>query len=385
MGKNKHRNRTENGKSMRAVFRADSSINIGSGHLMRCLTLADNLDKKDADITFICRNLEGNLSHLVESKGYKLVLLKTPSPSNCVINPSDQYDQWLAVTQDYEIRDVITILSITDDNIDWLIVDHYSLDEKWETSMRPFVDNIMIIDDLANRKHDCDILLDQNLFDDCEKRYDSLVSDNCLLLCGPKYALLRNEFINARENMTENDGTVNQIFVFFGSSDQTDETLKAVKAIAMLNRSEIVVNVLIGSSYTQKQSLEKFIKKYEQFKLFGQVNNIAELMRKSDIAIGSGGTTTWERCCVGLSTLVITVAENQIPISNAAHKQGILHLLGKNSQVTSAMIGCVLSSFINNTESLVEMSNKAKETVDGLGVERVSLEMFEKRKFCEVS
>lgn len=357
---------------MKVVIRTDSSINIGSGHLMRCLTLADNLAKKDADITFICRNLEGNLSHLVESKGYKLVLLKTPSESNCVINPSNEYEEWLAVTQDYEIKDVIKILSITDDKIDWLIVDHYSLDEKWETSMRPFVDNIMVIDDLANRKHDCDILLDYNLYNRLNTRYNGLVSENCLKLLGPKFVLLRDEFKFRRETLNNRNGDLDRIFVFFGGSDLTGETIKTLQVIIRNEFTNITFDIVVGALNSRKDEIESICINHENINFHFQINNIAELMFQSHLAIGGGGTTTYERYCLGLPTVVIAIAENQVEAAEASHKLGLSYYLGECNAVTKEHIYDTLILFKNNPDKLIELERNSLGFVDGQGVNKVT-------------
>ena len=137
------------------AFRVDSSTQIASGHLMRCLTLAEKLNCKEK-IIFISRDLPGNISNLILKKGFKLTLLNNEDLDVSLKG----YEKWLTVRQEQDAKE--TIEAIKNLNLELLIVDSYAIDVKWEKMLRPSVKKIMVIDDLANRKHDCDILLDQN-------------------------------------------------------------------------------------------------------------------------------------------------------------------------------------------------------------------------------
>ena len=150
---------------MRVVFRVDASTKMGSGHVMRCLTLAEELEKNGSDVSFISRAHEGNLNHLISKKGFQIHELQNSISTklNKKSIKGDNYDRWLGATEDKDAQETIKAIGI--DKPDWLIVDHYALSEKWEKTVRPTVKNIMVIDDLANRSHDCDMLLDQNWFE----------------------------------------------------------------------------------------------------------------------------------------------------------------------------------------------------------------------------
>ena len=181
-------------KSFSFVFRADASVQMGNGHFMRCLTLAEYLKKRGAKITFISRLHEGNLFEHISKKDIEIIALPKPevfahASSN---TERDNHAEWLGVSQENDAKE--TIKALGDDQPDWLVVDHYGLDEVWEKAVRSYVKNIMVIDDLANRSHCCDMLLDQNRFENMETRYDALVHAGCTRLIGPKYALLRTEF-----------------------------------------------------------------------------------------------------------------------------------------------------------------------------------------------
>lgn len=327
---------------MIAVFRADASTQIGSGHVMRCLTLAQKLKKeKQAKVYFVMRLLEGNLINLVKDKGFTVLTL----PETPVNNDLQGYVKWLTVTQKQDAEDTKAVISELS-NIDLLVVDSYAIDYIWENELRPYVKKIMIIDDLANRKHNCDILLDQNFYLNKEERYKRLVPENCQLYLGPKFALLREEFYKAKANLRKRDGNIKNILVFFGGNDLTNETEKTIKAIEMLNRPDITVNVVVGNSNTNQEKIKKLCDQNLQFKFYCQVDNMAELMNEADLAIGAGGTTIWERYFMELPSIVISVADNQTKICEDCAAEGILNYLGKYSDVNIEDITKALKEFI---------------------------------------
>ena len=183
---------------MKIVFRTDASIQIGTGHVMRCLTLADELARHGHECRFVCREQQGHLGNLISSKGYGLALLPAPVRSKRYIESevSENYASWLGVPWQEDAQESLQVIEAL--KADWLVVDHYALDAEWEKALAHAVGNIMVVDDLANRAHDCALLLDQNLGREQED-YDGLVTDKCERLIGPGYALLRPEFSALRD------------------------------------------------------------------------------------------------------------------------------------------------------------------------------------------
>ena len=327
---------------MIAVFRVDASTQIGSGHVMRCLTLAQKLKKeKQADVYFAIRFLEGNLINLVRDKGFTVLCL----PEAPVNNELQGYAKWLTVTQKQDAKDTIAAINELL-NIDLLIIDSYAIDYTWESELRPFVKQIMVIDDLANRKHDCDILLDQNFYLNKKNRYEGLVPRNCKLYLGPKFALLREEFYKAKEHLRKRDGSIKNILVFFGGSDLTNETEKAIQAIILLDKPDIKVNVVVGSANKNKEKIEKLCKQYQQFSFHCQINNMAELMNEADLAIGAGGITIWERFFMELPSIVISIADNQRKICEDCAVEGLFRYLGNYDEVCVIDINNALKEFV---------------------------------------
>lgn len=349
------------------IMRTDASVQIGTGHLMRCLTLAGELKEEGADVSFICRLLQGNLCDLIEKKGYKVYRLPYEQKGLADTDKYGNQPKWMGVNCETDAEQTIEILR-KGRATDWLIVDHYAVDSRWEEQMRPYVNKVMVIDDIADRAHDCDLLLDQNLYDDLETRYKSLVPESCRKLLGPKYALLRPEFIEARKNLRKRDGDVKRILIFFGGSDPTNETEKALEAMRLLNRPGIAVDVIVGTSNPCKEGIERLCSSIPNVSYYCQVENMAELMEKADIAIGAGGSTTWERCCLALPAIIVAVAENQINISEAVSNAGAGIYLGTSDSVTKETIAQRISDVIKLPDVMISISQKAKSLVDGNGI-----------------
>ncbi|MBO8158623.1 UDP-2,4-diacetamido-2,4,6-trideoxy-beta-L-altropyranose hydrolase [Thermosyntropha sp.] len=338
------------------IFRTDSAFIIGSGHLMRCLTLADELKQNGAEIKFISRDLPENLTEIAEKKGYKVYKLPYKNKKEIII---DDYSTWLGTDFREDAEETIKILE--QESPDWIIIDHYAIDIKWEQIVRPYVKKIMVIDDLANRQHDCDLLLDQNLVENMENRYNKLVPAHCKKLLGPSYALLRPEFREARKKLKKRDGTVRRILIFFGGSDPTNETEKALRAVLMLNRPDITVDVVVGKANPHKEKIKKLCAIHSNVNYYCQVNNMAELMAEADLAIGAGGATTWERCYMGLPSVVIDIAENQKIVTDYLSKSGFIIYLGISEEVDIYRIHEEIAKIIENTDILLSIKRKYYE------------------------
>lgn len=338
---------------MYLVFiRADASSLIGSGHVMRCLTLAHRLSKEqNAKVIFIMRKLSGNLIYLVRKQGFDVLVLP-PAYQDYEL---EDYGLWLTVPMEVDAQQTIEVLQHylqehCCDVADRLIVDSYALDEQWEQVLRSYCREIMVIDDLANRRHDCDILLDQNFYLNKDVRYAGLVPEHCKMLLGPEHALLREEFYDVKKHLRKRDGTIKNILVFYGGSDLTNETEKAIKALVQLHDEgyNFTADIITGLSNSRREKIEKICSKYQFFHYYCQVSNMAEFMNKADLMLGAGGSTTWERLYMELPALVTAVAENQIQGCRDCSQAGIIEYLGINDDVNANMIAEALRIKIDN-------------------------------------
>ena len=306
------------------AIRVDSSRVIGSGHLMRCLTLGERLRSEGAQVFFVCRDLPGNLYGLVHEKGFVLKVLPRHEDDSTL----NGYAAWLTVSQETDAQETRLVLDALAP-ISRLVVDSYALDETWEKAMRPIVGEIFVIDDLANRRHDCDILLDQNFYLGMEHRYDGLVPIGCKLLLGPRHALLRQEFYEAKKRLRSRDGVLRRILIFYGGVDGTRETEKAIQALLLLKLQQIEVDVVVGSGNVRQEQIRQLCEAHDFLHFHSQVSNMAELMANADLCLGAGGTTTWERCFLGLPAIVTAVAENQFQVCEDCAIAGFIHYVGR--------------------------------------------------------
>ena len=341
------------------IIRADASVQIGTGHVMRCLTLADELRGRGAEIVFVCREFDGNLCGYIEEKGYIVRRLPVSNEQEHNIEGNLKHAAWLGADWQTDVEQVEDIIKGLNTPPDWLVVDHYALDERWERYLRTYVRKIMVIDDLADRVHDCDLLLDQNFYENLESRYDGLVPVWCKKLLGPKYALLRSEFREARKNLRKRDGHVKRIMIFFGGSDPTNETTKALKAIRMLNRPDIAVDVVVGSANPHKDKINELCATMKNVTYHCQISNMAKLMADADLFIGGGGSTTWERCCLRLPSLTLVVARNQAETTAAVAKAGAIWNLGYGGDVSAKSLLSAIKKVMDNPCVLKEMEEKA--------------------------
>jgi len=348
---------------MKILFRTDASVEIGSGHVVRCLTLADELREKKAICEFVCRDAEGNLINLIESKGYRVHLLPSISiEENKSINSAGASPYcWRSDAQ--ETKYMIGI----DSFYEWIVVDHYALDENWEKLLRPFCNRLMVIDDLANRRHDCDLLLDQNYYKNSSKRYQGLLPSNCTTLFGPSYILLRNEFVDAKNNLHSRDGIIKRVLIFFGSSDLSNETSKVLIAIKELALEAIQVDVVVGTANPHRHKIEMYCNLISNVNYYCNVSNMAELILRADIGIGAGGSSIWERCYLGLSSITSVVASNQIETTKDVASLGAIDYVGYSKDLSSDNYSAALLKAIANPNHVKLMSSKALSLVSRVG------------------
>lgn len=354
---------------MNVLIRTDASAAIGSGHVMRCLTLAHSLRAKGAAVSFVSREWPGNLSQYVESKGFPVYRLAAPSGGNDA--------GWLGVDPAQDAAETAALLAGIEQQTDWLIVDHYGLDRQWEASMRPYVRRIMVIDDLANRKHDCDLLLDQNLYADMEQRYEGLLPPGCRQLLGPAYVLLRDEFYQARRRVQRHKKPVKRILVFFGGSDPTNETVKTLRVLQKMKLPNLELDVVVGAANPEREQIKDLCEALPHARFHCQIDNMAELMEEADFAIGAGGTSLWERCFLGLPSLTVIVADNQIKTSEAAAACGATWNLGESKEITEPVLERAFREMVTNEELRWKMTRNAWKLMGDTRIEIADLILSE--------
>lgn len=336
---------------------------------MRCLTLADVLKKQGMAVWFISRHLPDHLAMMLILHGHPLK--KLDAVIETILPQETVYSDWLGTRQSTDAGH--TLAALGDEEWQWLIVDHYALDKRWETAIRPAVKQIFVIDDIADRPHDCDVLLDQNYYPDMDFRYTGKVPDHCRLLLGPQYALLRDVFNHLREDISPRTGKVHAILVFFGGIDLDNCTERTIDALSTVSSAKLKVDVVIGKQHPNRTAIEEKCL-HLGFACHVQTERMAELMAAADLAIGAGGSACWERCSLGLPSLLVTVADNQREIVAGLDQLQACLSIG-DSTISAETISKHLKKIMDDPELLNTLSKNAYALVDGAGASRVCMEM----------
>jgi UDP-2,4-diacetamido-2,4,6-trideoxy-beta-L-altropyranose hydrolase len=356
---------------MRVVFRTDASLEIGTGHVMRCLTLADALRKLGAHCLFICRQHPGNLIKYIRQRSYEVVEL--PLDSKWARNYLQQPAQANLLGEYWKTDVEQTKVGIGPEVIDWLIVDHYSLDANWENALASHYLKLMVIDDLADRPHSCDLLLDQTLCRDAAD-YLPLVPVSCRMLCGSQYALLSPVFSTLRSYSLRRRAqpVLRDLLISMGGVDVgnvTGQVLKALRVCPLPENSRI--KVIMGTTAPWQDEIHTQAKgmPWPTSVLVG-TGDMAQLMAECDLAIGAAGTTSWERCCLGVPAILFVLAENQYRVAQALERAGAVKIVTSEHNLAKRLEELIIPLIINESK-LVHMSACAASVVDGLGVNAV--------------
>ncbi len=362
----------------RILIRCDASLQIGSGHVIRCRTLARELKQRGAEVLFICRRQPGDLVALLEQEFCVLSLHNQPLASSKGLEGRELYEAWLGCSQSQDADDCIkAIASERLQNVDWLVVDHYGIDITWQSQILIGLcgdtpTRLLIIDDLANRPHKADLLLDQNFLGMAtDLRYQALVPSHCRQLLGPAYALLGPEYSQLHSLVPERT-KVQRILVFFGGVDQDNLTGRTLEALTDPRMAHLSVDVVLGRLSPHRQVVLDLVAQRAFTTLHDPLPSLAGLIARADLAIGAGGSTTWERACLKLPSLVVTIAANQMPFAQALNHAGHLELLGDSVTVTAEQIRSAILAQITGP-----LQNDAGSNLtDGLGAKRLALAML---------
>jgi UDP-2,4-diacetamido-2,4,6-trideoxy-beta-L-altropyranose hydrolase len=362
---------------MKVAFRCDASLDIGTGHVARCLTLAIALRDRGADCRFIARLHPGHLNERIADLGFAVTALPAgENPLHALTNVVEREDgtahvAWLGCSWEEDAAQCRAMLS--EFRPDWLVVDHYALDERWEALVKSDCRKVMVIDDLADRRHNCELLLDQNL-GHMPQDYAKLVPTDCKVLAGPAYALLRPEFARLRSYSLERrrDPQMKRLLVAMGGVDQqnsTGQVLDALKKCPLPADCKIWVvmgqhapwlDQVRAQSATMPWSTEVLV----------NIEDMARRMADSDLAIGAAGGTSWERCCLGLPSIVLVLAENQKEIAIALADVGAAKVV--SAQSLAQDIQNILGFSVNTAWPITSMSANAAKVTDGKGATLVA-------------
>jgi UDP-2,4-diacetamido-2,4,6-trideoxy-beta-L-altropyranose hydrolase len=353
---------------MKIAIRADASPEIGSGHLVRCLSLADALAARGAAVSFICRRLPDALARAAANRGYSLSLLPLAAPAGL----EAPQQAWPASHQADDAS--ATEGALQGSMPDWLVVDHYGLDRTWELAMRRHASHLMAIDDLG-RAHQCDLLLDASIHADAPARYAASLGSGTIFLGGPGHALLRAEFAGARAGVGVRRGPVRRLLVFMGGMDAGNATGRVLDALVLLGEVAPALDVVIGAAHPARQQIEAFCGKRPDRRCHVQTDHMASLLAACDMAVGAGGGATWERCCLGVPTLAMALAENQHALLAGAARSGLVYV-PDGGLPASGLLATHLRALLGNEALRESLSAAGMAMVDGRGADRVAAALF---------
>ncbi len=311
---------------MRVVIRVDSSRLIGSGHVMRCLTLADKLQRAGARVLFLCRDLPGHCYNHIKQRGHQLQMLAFENHYHYeTLPPNDSYLTWLGVSLQQDADD--TIACIKNNPVDLLITDMYALDSDWQQRVRPYVYKLMVIDDLANRKHDCDIIFDHNYYLNASTRYDELVPSACKKFLGAAYALIDDKFFQVGERRKKTNAnrslSLQKILVFLGGVDIKNHSQLVLEGLLASSLKNCQINMVLGGANSHAASLKKQYKAQSNIVMHVQPDYYLQLMEETDLAIGSGSVSALERLAAHVPSVLIKTAENQAQVCQDLSTAGL--------------------------------------------------------------
>jgi UDP-2,4-diacetamido-2,4,6-trideoxy-beta-L-altropyranose hydrolase len=339
-------------RRLEAVFRADASAAIGTGHVHRCLGVADELKARGHGITFVCRSEPGHLIELIRDRGF-----------HCAVLPAG-----IAAAED--AHRTLAVIDAKGAPVDWIVVDHYGLDADWEKVVRRASRRLFVVDDLADRPHDGDVLLDASHGEDAVKRYDGLVPARTRLLLGPRFIPLRREFFG-RPQQPRSPRPVRRILMTFGGNDPLDMTGRALRALDAPEFVPIAIDVTVGTSNPRLEEVRRLAGDMPQVTLHVQHPRPSVLMDAADLCLGAGGTTSWERCYLGLPSLIVVLADNQREIAERLDRMGVVRSLGDGNRLSVEDLRTAVRSAIGDQAWQLASSRAGQALVDGGGIARM--------------
>ncbi|WP_342653217.1 UDP-2,4-diacetamido-2,4,6-trideoxy-beta-L-altropyranose hydrolase [Pseudomonas sp. F3-2] len=347
---------------MRVLIRADASMTIGSGHIARCVTLANVLRCDGADVRFACRQLPGHLLQRLAEQSF----ITYPLPERY-----ERESQGATIESFLPWQEDIDALAAQVGDVakfDWLIVDHYGLDARWENAARPFARRLMAIDDLANRPHAVDVLLDQNYTAQAlDTPYARWIDARCQTFLGPRFALMRDEFqcepIPIRPK-------VERVLVNFGGFDAAGQVYATM--LALQGFADLQVDFVAGLHNPHWQTMSARVDAHPGWRLYTQVSDFFSLMQQADLFIGAGGGTTWERAALGLPTLCISVANNQQLNAQLLADAGVHLYLGPHQDLAPQRLTSAVANLRDDPALRQAYADRSRALVDGRGARRIA-------------
>lgn len=364
------------------LIRTDASRVIGNMHVERCRTLARELKRRGANVTFLCRRQSGDLIDRLESE-FAVLSLPEIQLLDCEgLVGHDLYRAWLGCSQAEDASECLRALdSAGITQASWLVVDHYGLDASWEAQVQQGIagdaeftnTRLIAIDDLANRQHQADLLIDQNFCGRAaEYRYQGLVNEHCRQLLGPHYALVEKEFAQLRPLVPPRTD-LQRVLVYFGEQDARSITRLTLEALMHPALAHLAVDVVLEGRSIDERRVEEIVARRPHTFIHRTVAGVAGLIARADLAIGDIGSACWEKVILRLPTLVVTVRKDQEPAAQALEQQGSVLWLGDCETLTTQKLS---SALMAQMLSFSTAWGQPPELTDGWGASRIASAML---------
>lgn len=356
---------------MKVAFRVDAGLQIGIGHVMRCLTLAEALKAQGADCHFISREQPGNLMDVVRQRGHAVTALTAGEISFATADDSLRpgHAAWLGCDWQTDSQETSAILARLQP--EWLVVDHYAIDQRWELALRTHYRKLLVIDDLADRPHACDVLIDQNV-GRLAAHYTHLVPARCDVLAGPEFALLRPEFAALRTvSLARPRDAIRKLLITMGGVDQPNATAAVLAALRQCSLpGDCEISVVMGRNAPWLEQIQTLSRQMPwPTEVLIDIDDIGHRMANSDLAIGAAGGTSWERCCLGLPTLIVVLAENQLSGARGLEAAHAACTVGEVGDIPARLPALLLA--LAQGGRLSAMGAIASTISDGAGVAKL--------------
>ncbi|MDP4546837.1 UDP-2,4-diacetamido-2,4,6-trideoxy-beta-L-altropyranose hydrolase [Marinobacter sp. MDS2] len=351
------------------AIRVDSGHKIGSGHVRRCLSLAAFLKRNGFGPVFICRDIPGANTHIIEQAGFELVLL-----------PDDERFAFSVFSSTFSAADFENMVQDAERSADafarqypgvkiaWVVSDHMMIREPWQARFAAKTGcMVLAIDGQANTPHHADVLVDPQISENPAEKWAGLLPDTCVFYSGPSCLPLSQAFESARERASIRSGPVKRVLVCFGGTDIQDLVYRAVQTLvarADQTRSSVVeIDIAVPSDLPSLKRLEELVVGYSRCRTHVGLNDLSSLMLSADLAIGGGGIMLWERCLLGLPAIVVPLAENQEKPIERLEAKGAVISVGSPDEGYESGVEKALRHISQNPEALCTMSSAAFEVM----------------------
>ena len=340
------------------VIRADAGSHVGGGHILRCLSIAFELHREGWSVALVTiRETDDALDGLIPDWVEKVFL-----------KPEETCDP-------HAMRDAVP------SGCRLLIVDHYDLDESYESSLRGWAEQILVVDDLANRPHNCDFLVDHTYGRDRDD-YKKSVPPHCTLMCGSDYMLLRSEFARRRLRGVRSPDDAfppRRVLVFMGMGDADCLSVRALSAL-IESKLGLQTRVLLGALSPAVAPAIELAEKHSNIEVLVNAPDMAAHLEWADFAIGTAGTSAWERCCLAIPTIALKITDhtndNQRVVADALRENGGALDLGEGKNVSVSEFSSILRQFASDKNQYKDLSISAAKMCDGLGTSRVAMHLL---------